>query len=215
MLRRPAPRLASPSDRVEQRGTVLLGSATSAVRRLPVAGGARDERSERLRRADSPADVRHDQPEPEGRPSRSARRAGLQDQHRVRDPGPGDLAKRVGVDMTASQPRRRRRASTASGPLAVRPDGLEAGRLAVVAPLGAQGVADLAERGLGADRVEHRGDHVASVRATSTMRASAASTGAVVAVGPARAEHAVLLALDLVGDPQDLQRLLDGRGVAR
>src|SRR4051794_7492630 len=36
----------------------------------------------------------------------------------------------------------------------------EARRLAVLAPLLAQGVADLAERGLRAARLEHRGDHV-------------------------------------------------------
>src|SRR5688500_10332090 len=86
--------------------------------------------------------------------------------------------------------------------------------LAVVAPLTAQRVADLPERRLGPGRVEHRGHHVRVGAGDVDQGGQRGLDPGAVAVGPSFREHPVLLALDLVGDPQDLQRLLDGLGVA-
>lgn len=88
--------------------------------------------------------------------------------------------------------------------------GSEARGLRVHAPLVPQRVADLAEGGLRADRVQHRGDHVRAVPGGRQHGVDRGADLGVVTAVLALAEDPDLLPLDLVADPEDLQVAGDG-----
>ena len=85
----------------------------------------------------------------------------------------------------------------------------ETRRLPVLAPLGAQGVADLAQRGLGPAGLEHGLDHVAVGTGHVDHVCDRGLDGGVVAVGTAFGEHTDLLDLDLVAVVDSVVRELD------
>src|SRR3954452_344764 len=81
----------------------------------------------------------------------------------------------------------------------------EAGGLPVLAPLLAQGVADLPQGRFGTARVQHRRDHVGVLAGGGEHRLDRPRDLGLVATRLALVEESHLLGLDLVRDAEDLQ----------
>src|SRR5450631_1430481 len=90
----------------------------------------------------------------------------------------------------------------------------EARRLPVHAPEVAQGVADLAERGLCPNRIEHRGNHVLRGPGDLDQMADGSAHYCLVTSSPSRGQRLHLFQLDLMADTQNLQLMADRLGVA-
>src|ERR1035437_3704904 len=94
------------------------------------------------------------------------------------------------------------------------PAGSEPRRLPIDAPDIAQGVTDLAQRGLGPNRIEHGGNHVLRGPRNLPQVADGRTHGGLVTGGSSRGQRRNLFQLDLVAYPQDLQLMADRLGVA-
>src|SRR5680860_1584147 len=91
---------------------------------------------------------------------------------------------------------------------------LEPCRLPVDAPDAAQRIADLAQRGLRPDRIQHGRNHVLRRPRDLHQVSDGGSDRGFVAGSLAGGQHRHLLPFDLVADPQDLQLAAHGLGVA-
>src|SRR5664280_3576102 len=99
-----------------------------------------------------------------------------------------------------SRTRQKTTIGTAAGQTVSEPRGLP-----IDAPDVAQGVADLAQRGLGPNRIKHGGNHVLRCPRNLDQVADGSTDGGLVAGGPAGGQRGHLLQLDLMADSQDLQ----------
>src|SRR4051794_40150458 len=125
----------------------------------------------------------------------------------------------VASSSANTQPATRRAATTSSGAAVgcwrgAGSGSSETGGLAVLAPLGAQRVADLAQGGLHTAGLEDRGDHVLLGAGHVHHSSEGSPDGGLVTVAAAARELTDLVHLDLVGDPEDLQIVGHRVGVA-